>query len=35
MLLQDLKHANFDYISLILIKHFFPLYKTTQKKEQL
>ena len=32
MLLKDLKHANFDYISLILIKHFFPLCKTNYPK---
>ena len=25
-------HANFHYISLILIKHFFPLCKTNDKK---
>ena len=32
MLLKDFKHANFDYISLILIKHFFPLFKTNYQK---
>ena len=32
MLLKDLKHANFDNISLILIKHFFPLCKTNRQK---
>ena len=32
MLLKDSKHANFDYISLILIKHFFPLCKTNYQK---
>ena len=32
MLLKYLKHANFDYISLILIKHFFPLFKTNYQK---
>ena len=32
MLLKDLKHANFDYISLILIKYFFPLCKTNYQK---
>ena len=32
MLLKDSKHANFDYISLILIKHFFPLFKTNYQK---
>ena len=32
MLLKDLKHANFDYISLILVKHFFPLCKTNYQK---
>ena len=32
MLLKDLKHASFDFISLILIKHFFPLCKTNYQK---
>ena len=32
MLLKDLKHAKFDYISMILIKHFFPLFKTNYQK---
>ena len=32
MLLKDSKHANFDYISLILIKHFFSLCKTNYQK---
>ena len=32
MLLKDLKHANFYFISLILIKHFFPSCKTNYQK---
>ena len=32
MLLKDSKHANFDYFSLILIKHFFLLCKTNYQK---
>ena len=32
MLLKDLKHAKFAHISMILIKHFFPLFKTNYQK---
>ena len=32
MLLKDLKHAKFAYISMILIKPFFPLCKTNDQK---
>ena len=35
MLLKALKHAKFDYILMILIKHFFPLFKTNYQKETI